>query len=126
MCHTCSRRVHPEETSVLTGQSCFPIANSFSDDLARLCDDALRGGIREHQHDKQKDNVQTRFDVQEARIAASPSPFWHQMFGCVQTFLNRGATAKQRPDVQRHIFPSTAPQVGQLGGGTTAFRWVRR
>ena len=69
MCHTCSRRVHPEETSVLTGHSCCLIANSFTDDLARHCDDTLRGGIREHQHDKQKDDEHTIFDVQEVRIA---------------------------------------------------------
>ena len=59
MCQTYSRRVRPEETSVLTQQSCFAIANSSTDEFASLCDDTLRGGIREHQHDKQKDDMQT-------------------------------------------------------------------
>ena len=58
------------ETSVFTLQSSFPIANSFSDEFARHCDDTLRGGIRDQKHEKQKDDEQTRFDVQEARIAA--------------------------------------------------------
>ena len=58
------------ETLVFTWDSSFLIANSSIDDLARLCDDALGGGIRDQKHEKQKDDEQTRFDVQEARIAA--------------------------------------------------------
>ena len=60
MCHTCSRRVRPEETSVLTRQCCFPIASSSTDEFARPCDDTLRGGIIEHHQKKQKDDVRTR------------------------------------------------------------------
>ena len=52
--------VRPEETSVFIQQSSCQIANSSIDDVARLCDDALRGGIREHHHGKQKDDEQTR------------------------------------------------------------------
>ena len=37
--------VRPGETSAFTQQSCCQIANSSIDDVARLCDDALRGGI---------------------------------------------------------------------------------
>ena len=68
MCHTCSRRVHPEETSVLTGHSCCLIANSFTDDLARHCDDALRGGIRDQKQEKQKDDEQTRLTSRRSAL----------------------------------------------------------
>ena len=53
-------RVRPEETSVVTLQSSFQISNSSIDEFARLCDDALRGGIREQKHEKQKDDEQKR------------------------------------------------------------------
>ena len=52
--------VRPEETSVFTQHSCCLIENSSIDDLAILCDDALRGGIRDQKQEKQKDDEQTR------------------------------------------------------------------
>ena len=87
-------RVRPEETSVVTLQSSFQISNSSIDEFARLCDDALRGGIREQKHEKQKDDEQTRLTsrtpVMHCGVTCPDLPLQKQFISIAQLIFDSG------------------------------------